>query len=334
VAIAIDLHEIRAAARRLAGVAHRTPVFTSRTLDDLTGAQVFLKAESLQRAGAFKFRGAYNAIASLPAEQRVRGVAAFSSGNHAQAVALAARLLETKAAILMPTDAPPEKVAATRGYGAEVVSYDRYTQDREILGRTLARESGLALVPPFDHPAVMAGQGTAALELLEDVPGLEALVMPVGGGGLLAGCAVAAKSIVPSIRVWGVEPETGDDVRRSLETGERVSIPVPRTIADGLQTTAVGRAPFEVLRMLCDGVVTLSDKALVEAMRFLFERMKLVVEPSGVAGVAALLAQKLDIGARRVGIILSGGNVSAERFADLVKNRDERSLQHVGSLEL
>ena len=332
-AIAIDLQEVRAAARRLAGVAHRTPVCTSRTLDDLIGAQVFLKAESLQRAGAFKFRGAYNAIASLPAEQRVHGVAAFSSGNHAQAVALAARLLETKAMILMPTDAPPEKLAATRGYGAEVVSYDRYAQDRELLGRTLARESGLALVPPFDHPDVMAGQGTAALELLEDVPGIEALVMPVGGGGLLAGCAVAAKGIAPPIRVWGVEPETGDDVRRSLEIGERVSIPVPRTIADGLQTTAVGRAPFEVLRSLCDGIVTMSDTGLVEAMRFLFERMKLVVEPSGAAGVAALLAGKLDVAGRRVGVVLSGGNVSAQRFAELVENDGVRSRQNVGCSE-
>jgi threo-3-hydroxy-L-aspartate ammonia-lyase len=328
--VTIDLHEIRAAARRLAGVVHRTPVFTSRTLDDLVGAQVFLKAESLQRAGAFKFRGAYNAIASLPAEQRVGGVAAFSSGNHAQAVALAARLLETRAVILMPTDAPPEKVAATRGYGAEVVRYDRYSQDRELLGRALAYQRGLALIPPFDHPAVMAGQGTAALELLEDVPALDALVMPLGGGGLLSGCAVAAKGMSPSIRVWGVEPETGDDVRRSLETGKRVSIPVPRTIADGLQTTAVGRTPFEVLRRLCDGVVTLSDKALVEAMRFLFEWLKLVVEPSGVAGVAALLTGRLDVPGARVGVVLSGGNVSAQRFAELVKGSDEHSVERVG----
>jgi threonine dehydratase len=305
----IDRADVEAAAARLDGVAHRTPVFTSRTLDERAGGRVFLKAENLQRGGAFKFRGAYNTIAQLPPGT---GVAAFSSGNHAQAVALAASLLGVTAVILMPEDAPPTKLAATRGYGAEVVTYDRYTQDREALGRELAEERGLALVPPFDHPHVMAGQGTAALELLEDVPELDALVTPVGGGGLLSGTAVAADGR----KVWGVEPEAGDDVRRSLEEGRRVAIDVPRTIADGLQTTAVGEAPFAVIRDRVAAIVTVSDDELVDAMRFLFERMKLVVEPSGAAGVAALLAGKIE--GDRVGVVLSGGNVGAERFAELL----------------
>jgi threo-3-hydroxy-L-aspartate ammonia-lyase len=305
----IDREDVEAAAARLDGVAHRTPVFTSHTLDELVGGRVFLKAENLQRGGAFKFRGAYNTIAQLPPGT---GVAAFSSGNHAQAVALAASLLGAPAVILMPEDAPPTKLAATRGYGAEVVTYDRYAQDREALGRELAAERGLALVPPFDHPHVMAGQGTAALELLEDVPDLDLLVTPVGGGGLLSGTAVAADGR----NVWGVEPEAGDDVRRSLEEGRRVAIDVPRTIADGLQTTAVGEAPFAVIRERVAGIVTVSDDELVDAMRFLFERLKLVVEPSGAAGVAALMTGK--IGGGRVGVVLSGGNVGAERFAELL----------------
>jgi threonine dehydratase len=305
----IDRADVEAAAARLDGVAHRTPVFTSRMLDERAGGRVFLKAENLQRGGAFKFRGAYNTIAQLPPGT---GVAAFSSGNHAQAVALAASLLGVTAVILMPEDAPPTKLAATRGYGAEVVTYDRYTQDREALGRELAEERGLALVPPFDHPHVMAGQGTAALELLEDAPDLDALVTPVGGGGLLSGTAVAADGR----KVWGVEPEAGDDVRRSLQEGRRVAIDVPRTIADGLQTTAVGEAPFAVIRDRVAAIVTVSDDELVDAMRFLFERMKLVVEPSGAAGVAALLAGKIE--GDRVGVVLSGGNVGAERFAELL----------------
>jgi threonine dehydratase len=305
----IDRSDVEAAAVRLDGVAHRTPVFTSRTLDERAGGRIFLKAENLQRGGAFKFRGAYNTIAQLPPGT---GVAAFSSGNHAQAVALAASLLGASAVILMPEDAAPLKLAATRAYGAEVLTYDRYTQDREALGRELAEERGLALVPPFDHPHVMAGQGTAALELLEDVPDLDALVTPVGGGGLLSGTAVAADGR----KVWGVEPEAGDDVRRSLEEGKRVAIDVPRTIADGLQTTAVGEAPFPVIRDRVAGIVTVSDDELVDAMRFLFERLKLVVEPSGAAGVAALLGRKIE--GDRIGVVLSGGNVGAERFADLL----------------
>ena len=304
--------EVEAAAERLRGVAHRTPVITSRTLDGIAGAQVFLKAENLQRGGAFKFRGAYNAIASLPDEQRARGVAAFSSGNHAQAVALASSLLGVPAVILMPEDAPTTKLAATRGYGAEVVVYDRYTQDREALGRALAEERGLTLVPPFDHEAVMAGQGTVALEVLEDVPDLDVLVTPVGGGGLISGCAVAAEGR----EVWGVEPAAADDARQSLERGERVTIDVPRTVADGLQTTSVGEKPFEVMREKVAGIVTVTDAELVEAMHFLFERLKLVVEPSGAAADAAVMTGK--VAGRRVAAVVSGGNVGAERFAGLI----------------
>jgi threonine dehydratase len=304
--------DVDAAAERLRGVAHRTPVLTSRTLDGIAGSQVFLKAENLQRAGAFKFRGAYNAISSLPDEQRSRGVAAFSSGNHAQAVALAASLLGVPAVILMPEDAAPTKLAATRAYGGEVVVYDRYTEDRDALGRSLAEERGLDLIPPFEHEAVMAGQGTIALELLEDVPDLDVIVTPVGGGGLISGCAVAAGGR----EVWGVEPEAADDARQSLERGERVTIDVPRTVADGLQTTSIGEKPFEVMRDKVAGIVTVTDAELVEAMRFLFERLKLVVEPSGAAAVAAVMTGKVS--GRRVGAVISGGNVGAERFAGLI----------------
>ena len=306
----IERADVEAAARRLEGVANRTPVFTSRTLDQRVGARVFLKAESLQRAGAFKFRGAYNAISQLDEP----GVAAFSSGNHAQAVALAARLTGKQAVILMPLDAPPAKVEATRGYGAEVVTYDRYTEDREALGRALAAERGLALVPPYDDEQVMAGQGTAALELLAQVGELDTLVAPVGGGGLIAGCATALEG---SVRVVGVEPEAGDDTRRSLEAGERVAIDVPRTIADGLQVTAPGRLTFEVNARLVDEIVTVSDAEIVEAMAFLFDRMKLVTEPSGAVGVAALLRGRIHT-AGRVGVIVSGGNVGLDRFRELL----------------
>ncbi len=314
--LSVTYDDVRAAAERLDGIAHRTPVFTSRTLDERAGAAVFLKAESLQRGGAFKFRGAYNAIAALPDEQRARGVVAFSSGNHAQAVALAASLLRSRAVILMPIDTPPTKRDATLGYGAEIVTYDRYTEDREALGAALAEERGLALVPPFDHPLVVAGQGTAVLELLEDVPGLDTIVTPVGGAGLLAGSAIAAKAADQTIRVVGVEPEAGDDVRQSLARGERVRIDVPRTIADGLQTTSPGVVPFEIVSRLVDGIVTVSDEQLTDAMRLLFERLKLVVEPSGAAGVAGVLAGGIE--GARIGIVLSGGNVGAERFAELL----------------
>jgi threonine dehydratase len=307
----ISRADVERAAARLAGVANRTPVFTSRTLDERVGAHVFLKAESFQRGGAFKFRGAYNAISQLDGD----GVAAFSSGNHAQAVAIAARLLGKRAVILMPLDTPSAKLEATRGYGAEVVTYDRYAEDREALGRALAHERGLALVPPYDDPAVIAGQGTAALELLEEAGPLDVLVAPVGGGGLISGCATAVDG---RARVVGVEPEAGDDTRRSLEAGERVAIDVPRTIADGLQATAPGRLTFEINRELLDGVVTVSDSEIVDAMAFLFDRMKLVVEPSGAIGVAALLEGRIDTSGGRVGVILSGGNVGLERFLELL----------------
>jgi threonine dehydratase len=315
----ISIEDVRAAATRLEGIAHRTPVLTSRTLDARTGASVFVKAECLQRGGAFKFRGAYNMISSLPADVRARGVVAYSSGNHAQAVAIAAGMLGSTAVILMPADTPPAKLDATRGYGAEVVTYDRYHEDREALGAALAAERGLALVPPYEHPAVMAGQGTAALELLAEVPGLDLLLAPVGGGGLIAGCATAAKAVAPGIRVVGIEPEAGDDTRRSLAAGERVRIETPRTIADGQQADIPGELTFEVNRRLVDEVVTVTDAEIVEAMAFLFERLKTVAEPSGASAVAALLAGRVDATGLRVGVVISGGNVGAARFAELVK---------------
>jgi threo-3-hydroxy-L-aspartate ammonia-lyase len=316
--LAISFDDVVEAARRLEGVAHRTPVLTSRTLDEATGGRIHLKAEHLQRGGAFKFRGAYNRISSLPPGS---GVATYSSGNHAQAVALAASMVGCRSVVVMPEDAPAQKVEATRGYGAEVVFYDRYREDREELGKKLAAERDLVLVPPYDDPLVMAGQGTAARELLEDAGDLDFLVAPVSGGGLIAGCATAAVAMVPVIRVIGVEPEAGDDTKRSLEAGERIAIPVPRTIADGLQVSTPGALTFEVNRRLLDGIVTVTDEELIHAMAFLFERMKLVVEPSGAAGVAALLSGKVDVSGGRVGVIVSGGNVSAARFAELISGR-------------
>jgi threonine dehydratase len=306
--------DIRSAAAVVAGVVHRTPVVTSRTLDERVGAKVFLKPENLQRGGAFKLRGAYNKIASLPAGT---DVLAFSSGNHAQAVAIAAGLRGVKATILMPEDAPTAKVEATRGYGAEVVTYDRYGQDREALGEALAAERGLELVRPYDDPLVMAGQGTAALELIEDAGPLDLLVTPVGGGGLIAGCATIAKALGVG-RVVGVEPQAGNDTQQSLAARERVRIEVPRTIADGLQSDVPGQHTFEVNSQLVDEIVTVTDAEIVEAMRFAFERIKLVLEPSGAVGIAALLEGRIRPGAR-VGVILSGGNVGAERFAELLR---------------
>jgi threonine dehydratase len=309
----LTLRDIEEAAARLHGVAHRTPVVTSRTLNGRVGAEVFLKPENLQRGGAFKFRGAFNKIASL---DRPAGVAAYSSGNHAQAVAIAAGIVGVPAVILMPEDAPAAKLEATRGYGAEVVTYDRWTQDREALGRALAEERGLALVPPYDDALVMAGQGTAALELVADAGPLDLLVVPVGGGGLIAGCATAAKGLRARTRVVGVEPAAGDDTRRSLAAGERIAIEVPTTIADGLQATVPGALTFEVNRRLVDEVVTVADAELVDAMRFAFDRLKLVLEPSGAAALAALLAGKVAA-AGRVGAVLSGGNVGVQRFREL-----------------
>lgn len=300
--------DVRAAARVLDGIAHRTPVVRSRTL----GEHVVLKPENLQRAGAFKFRGAYNKIASLP---RGTDVLAFSSGNHAQATALAARLLGAKATILMPTDAPRSKMEATKGYGAEIVTYDRYAEDRDALAAVLAGERGLELVRPYDDELVMAGAGTAALELIEDAGVVDTLVVPVGGGGLIAGSATIAKDLGVR-RVVGVEPQAGDDWRRSLAAGRVVAIDVPRTIADGLQTHAPGALTWEVGSRLVDEVVTVTDDQIVEAMRFAFERLKLVIEPSGAVGIAAVLQGLVE--APSIGIVVSGGNVGADRFAELV----------------
>ena len=313
----VTLDDVRAAAARLQGVAHRTPVLRSRSLDRLVGAEVFLKCESFQRVGAFKFRGAYNAISRLPPAQLAKGVAAYSSGNHAQAVALAARELGSTAVIVMPEDTPESKLAATAGYGAEIVTYDRYTGDRVAIGEALAAERGLALIPPYEHPHVIAGQGTAALELLDEVGELDALVVPVGGGGLIAGTATAAKGLQSRIRVVGVEPEAGDDTRRSLEAGTRVSIPVPRTIADGQAADIPGALTFSINVRLVDEIVLVTDDHLRDAMRLAFERLKIVVEPSGASAVAALLAGRLDPVPPRVGVIISGGNISPQRFAQL-----------------
>jgi threo-3-hydroxy-L-aspartate ammonia-lyase len=314
----ISLDDVRAAAARIEGIAHRTPVLTSHGLDDATGAQVFLKAENLQRIGAFKFRGACNAVACLSDEERSRGVATVSSGNHAQALTLAARLHGAPATILMPTDAPPNKLAATRALGAEVIEFDRYATDREALLASLVAERGLVPIHPYDDERVMAGQGTVALELLEQAGPLDVLLVCVGGGGLIAGCATAAKGLDPRIRVVGVEPEAGDDVRRSLAAGERVRIPVPRTIADGQQLPIPGELTFPVIAERVDEVVLASDAEIVSAMRLLFERLKTVAEPSGACALAALLAGRVDARGLRVGVTISGGNVSAERFAALV----------------
>ncbi|WP_330357651.1 threo-3-hydroxy-L-aspartate ammonia-lyase [Streptomyces chartreusis] len=317
----VTLDDVRDAAARLQGVAHRTPVLRSRTLDELVGAEVFLKCENFQRVGAFKFRGAYNAASRLTPEQLGRGIAAYSSGNHAQAVALAARELGTTAVIVMPEDAPPSKRAATEGYGAEIVTYDRYTGDRVAIAEALAAERGLALIPPYEHPHVMAGQGTAALELLEEVGELGALLTPVGGGGLMAGSATVAKGLHPAIRMIGVEPEAGDDTKRSLEAGRRVSIPVPHTIADGQALHIPGELTFSVNRRLVDEIALVADDEIRDAMRFAFERLKIVVEPSGATPLAALLMGRVEALPRRVGVIVSGGNVDTARFAELCGNR-------------
>ncbi|MCW3064848.1 MAG: serine/threonine dehydratase [Solirubrobacterales bacterium] len=315
----IDVEDVRAAAGRLAGVAHRTPILTSRTLDDRVGARVFLKAECFQRVGAFKFRGAYNAVAQLTAEERARGVVAASSGNHAQALALAARLHDAPATILMPEDAPPSKRAATEGYGAEVIEFDRYASDREALTADLVAARGLTLVHAYDDPRVMAGQGTAGLELAEDVPDLDAVIVPVGGGGLISGCAVALRAAIGGVRVVGVEPAASDDVARSLRAGDRVRVEVGRTIADGQQLPTPGAVTWPVIAALVDDVVTVADDDIVAAMRFLLERMKVVVEPSGATSLAALLAGRVAVPrGGRVGVVLSGGNVDPGRLASLL----------------
>ncbi|UXY39357.1 threo-3-hydroxy-L-aspartate ammonia-lyase [Streptomyces albidocamelliae] len=316
-ALPVTFDDIREAAVRLDGVAHRTPVLTSRTLDARVGAEVFIKCENFQRVGAFKIRGAYNAAAQLTPRQLAKGIAAYSSGNHAQATALAARELGTSAVILMPEDAPRSKREATAGYGAEIVTYDRYTEDRTALGEALAEERGLALIPPYDHPHVIAGQGTAGLELLDETGPLDALLVPVGGGGLIAGSAIAAKALHPRVRVVGVEPEAGDDTKRSLESGARVTVPVPRTIADGQALPTPGEITFTINQRLVDAVTLVTDEEIIDAMRFAFERLKIVLEPSGATALAALLAGRLDL-PPRIGVIASGGNIDAERFSRLM----------------
>ncbi|WP_225843670.1 pyridoxal-phosphate dependent enzyme [Streptomyces albus] len=314
----LTLDDVRAAAARIEGAVHRTPVVRSRTLDRLVGAEVHLKCENLQRIGAFKFRGAYNWLVQLTPEQRQRGVVACSSGNHAQAVALAAREFGTSAVIVMPADAPTAKLDATAGYGAEIVTYDRYTENREAIGEKIAAERGLTLIPPYDHPRTIAGQGTAALELLEETGELDALLVPVGGGGLAAGCATVAKSLHPGMRVLGVEPEAGDDTARSLAAGERVGVEVPRTIADALTATTPGAVTFAINQRLLDGVLVVRDDELRTAMRFALERLKMLVEPGGAAGLAALLADRVDPLPARVGVIISGGNIGLERFMEVM----------------
>jgi threonine dehydratase len=313
----IGLDDVRAAAARLDGVAHRTPVITSRTLDERTGATVRLKPENLQRVGAFKFRGAYNAVASLAPDERARGVVTASSGNHAQALALAAALHGVPATILMPEDAPPSKAAATEGYGARIVRFDRYADDREALMAAWRDRDGFVVVHPYDDERIMAGQGTAALELIEDGGELDLLLVPVGGGGLIAGCSTAATGLCPSCAVIGVEPAVGDDTRRSLAAGERVRVPVGRTIADGQQIDIPGARTFPVVRERVSAVETVSDAEIVDAMRFAFERLKLVLEPSGASALAALLAGRVEAAGRRVGVVLSGGNVDVARFRAL-----------------
>jgi len=307
--------DVEAAALRIAGVAHRTPVITSRTADVRTGARLFFKCENLQRAGAFKFRGALNAVASLDPAAKARGVVAFSSGNHAQAIAYAGRIEGVRTVIVMPNDAPAMKVAATRGYGGEVVFYDRYTEDREAIGRRIAAEGDLTVIPPFDHRDVIAGQGTAALELFDEVGRLDMLVVCLGGGGLLSGSALAAEARSPGCRVVGVEPEAGDDGRRSLAAGRIVSIPVPVSIADGALTTALGRLTFPIIRRLVSEIVTVSDAQLVETVRFFVERLKMVAEPTGCLAAASVLQGGVPVAGQRVGIIVSGGNVDPAALA-------------------
>ena len=306
---AVTFADLAAAHERIRPFAKRTPVLTSSTIDALTGAKVHFKCENFQRMGAFKFRGAYNALAQLSAEQKKSGVVAFSSGNHAQAVALAGRLLGVPATIVMPTDAPQVKLEATRGYGAEVVLYDASNEDRQKIAERLAAERGLTVIPPFDHPHILAGQGTAAKELIEDTGPLDLLLVPCGGGGLLSGCAIAAQHLSPACRVIGVEPAAGDDGLRSLRAGKLVSVPLPRTIADGARTMSLGELTFSIIRSHVSDFLTVTDDELLQWMFFLWERMKIVVEPTGALAAAALLAGKLDARGRNVGVVISGGNV-------------------------
>jgi threonine dehydratase len=311
----LGITDVRSAAERLSGVAHRTPVFSSRTLDERVGARLYLKAETLQRVGAFKFRGAFNAVAMLDEQARVHGVCSASSGNHAQALALACALHGVPARILMPNDAPALKLAATEGYGAEVIAFDRYSDDRELLLRTLAEQTGAEIVHPYDDPRVMAGQGTVALELVERAGELDAIVVPVGGGGLISGCATVVRTLCPDARIIGVEPEAGDDVARSLADGVRRTVAVAATIADGQQTATPGERTWPVIQALVDEIVTVTDEEILQTMRTCFERLKLVVEPSGATALAAVLHGHVSAGGLRVGVVLSGGNADPTIFA-------------------
>ena len=319
----ITFAAIQAAAQRLASVAHRTPVLTSSYLDQLTGNHLYFKCENLQRVGAFKFRGAYNAVAQLSAEEKQRGVVAFSSGNHAQGVALAAALLNVPAKIVMPLDAPPAKLAATRGYGAEVVLYDRYKEDRAAIARDIQTREGRALIPPYDHQAVIAGQGTAALEFYEQTPQLEILLAPAGGGGLISGCALALHHFSPRAEIFGVEAESANDTYLSLQRGERVTIPVPKTIADGMQVTSPGEVTFEIMREHLAGVLLVSEEEIKRAMLLVLERMKILIEPTAAVPVAAALKNEKGWRDRHIGIIVSGGNVGWDTLKACLEN--ERS---------
>jgi threonine dehydratase len=305
----LQFSDVQQAAKRILGAAHRTPVMTSRTADKIAGAELFFKCENLQRIGAFKFRGAYNALSQFSAEQRSNGVLTFSSGNHAQAIALSASLLGIRSAIIMPEDAPEAKIRATKGYGAEVITYNRYTEDREEIARRLAEERKMTLIPPYDHADVICGQGTAAMELFEDVGELDVLLVCLGGGGLLAGSALAASGLSPKCKVVGVEPELGNDGQQSLRKGEIVHIAVPDTIADGAKVTHIGQRNFQVIQRHVDDIVTVPDAQLIETMKFFAERMKIVVEPTGCLGAAAAFHQAYPVSGKKVGIILSGGNI-------------------------
>jgi threonine dehydratase len=315
----VTLDDIRAAGERIRGIARRTPVVESGSVNRRTGRRVFFKCENMQRGGAFKIRGAANFIYSMTAEERARGVVAFSSGNHAQAVAIAAKSVGIKATLVMPDDAPKSKLEATRSHGPGIVVYDRMKEDREAIGRRIAEETGALLAPPFDHARIIAGQGTAALELLEEVPDLDVLMTPLGGGGLLAGCAVAAKALYPGIRVFGVEPELGNDYWLSMKAGERIGIRPPETIADGLRTTKPGAHNFPIIQRLVEEVLLVSEEEIKEAVWYLMSRMKMVVEPSGAAAAAALLNGRPGGAAERVGVVISGGNVDAEALAGILK---------------
>ncbi|HXA67189.1 MAG TPA: threo-3-hydroxy-L-aspartate ammonia-lyase [Bryobacteraceae bacterium] len=313
----VTLSDIRAAAQRIRGIAHRTPVFTSRTFNALAGAQVYFKCENFQRGGAFKIRGASNFIYSIPKDQLGRGVVTYSSGNHAQATAIAAASVGIKATIVMPDDAPKSKLEATRGYGAEVVTYDRLTGNRETIGKRISEETGATIVPPYDHPWIIAGQGTAALELLEEIPDLDALVVCIGGGGLTSGCSIAARALQPKIRVFGVEPEDGNDTYLSFRSGSRVEIPTPRTIADGLRAQKPGAITFPIIQKNVEDIFLVNDSEIRDTMKFLLTRMKMVVEPSGAVPAAALFHRKLPKSPGKIGAIVSGGNVDLELLQTL-----------------